>query len=139
MVINDQMEFQLDDYGYYNIIFFYKENVIILDFVFFIFIVIFIIFFNVFVVVLVLKFGFKKINKNLFNVQIMSFIVSDFMVGVMFFFIQIIYFLGYQVDLDCGVCCVVFMIFYMVFLFYVCVICLDRWWIIYFNKIQIRK
>lgn len=139
MVINDQMEFQLDDYGYYNIIFFYKENVIILDFVFFIFIVIFIIFFNVFVVVLVLKFGFKKINKNLFNVQIMSFIVSDFMVGVMFFFIQIIYFLGYQVDLDCGVWCVVFMIFYMVFLFYVCVICLDRWWIIYFNKIQIRK
>lgn len=139
MTINDQTEFQLDDYGYHNITLSHKENVIILDLVFFIFTATSIIFLNVFVVALVLKLGFKKINKNPFNVQIMSLIVSDFMVGVTLLPTQITYFLGHQADLDCGVRCGVFMISYMASLLHVCVICLDRWWIIYFNKTQTRK
>jgi hypothetical protein len=139
MPIHDQTEFQLDDYGYHNITLSPKENVIVLDLVFFIFTATSIIFLNAFVVTLVLKLGFKKITKNPFNFQIMSLIITDFMVGVSLLPTQITYFLGHHSDFDCSVRCAVFMIAYMASLLHVCVICLDRWWIIYFNKTQKRK
>ncbi|KAK3105376.1 hypothetical protein FSP39_023747 [Pinctada imbricata] len=90
------------------------------------------------VLVVLAKIGVKKLKKSVHNVQILSLSVSDIMVGVSLIPMQVSFYAGEMTHLQCAVRCGVFMVAFMASMLHVCIICIDRWWVIYFKVTQTK-
>ena len=110
-----------------------------IDFVFFFTTTTLIIILNGIVLIILAKIGGKKLKKNVHNIQILSLSVSDIMVGVTLIPMQISFYAEEMTHLQCAVRCGAFLVAFMASMLHVCIICIDRWWVIYFKAQQTQK